>query len=265
MTSPFPGMDPYLEAHDIWRGFHLLLAGEIVRTLNPIIGPKYFAYAEVRTVLEEGLVSTSLSNVHPNAAAFEFAPSPSTETDSIHAGIPAGPVQPTAVPLEQYKLRTVEIRETESKHLVTAIEILSPVNKRGKGLEKYREKRWRILQSDLHLVELDFLRAGQRVAWEVIDPPLECDYLVLVNRSFQDEGRKSEIWPVSVNERLPLCPVPLLPPDPDAPLNLTEVLHRVYETAAYERWIDYTQPVPPPPLRPSMAEWLAEHVKALAD
>jgi hypothetical protein len=177
--------------------------------------------------------------------------------------IPAAPIQRTAIPREPYKLRTVEIRETDNRRLVTAIEILSPINKRGKGLKLYQKKRWRILQSDLHLVELDFLRAGQRVAWEVIDPPIECDYLVLVNRSDQNEERRSEIWPVLVNERLPLCPVPLLSPDPDAPLDLTDVMHRIYKAAAYGRWIDYTQPIPPPPLRPSMIEWIEERMDNL--
>jgi len=95
-----------------------------------------------------------------------------------------------------------------------------------------------------------------------IDPPLECEYLVLVNRGFQGERRQSDIWPIALNEPLPLCPIPLLPPDPDAALNLTEVMDRIYETAAYERWLDYTQPVPPPVLRPSMAEWLEERMKA---
>jgi hypothetical protein len=256
MASPFPGMNPHLEVPEIWRGFHLFLANEIVRALNAIIGPKYFANAEVRTVFEESGVIMSFSDVYPDASIFELIPTASTGIASTQVAIPAAPVQRPAVPLENHKLITVEVRETESKRLVTAIEILSPVNKRGKGLQAYHEKRLQILQSNLNLVELDFLRAGQRVAWEVIDPPIECDYLVLVNRAFQGSVRQSEIWPVDLDEPLPLCPVPLLPPDPDAPLNLTEVLQRVDETAAYERWIDYTQAVPPPPLRPSMAEWL---------
>jgi hypothetical protein len=249
-------MNPYLEVPDVWQGFHLFLANEIVRALNAIIGPKYFANAEVRTVFEESGLIMSVSDVYPDAAVFELEPTSSTGTASAQFAVPAAPIQRTAIPFEQYKLRTVEIRETASKHLITVIEILSPVNKRGKGLEAYHEKRLQILQSDLHLVELDFLRAGQRVAWEVIDPPIDCDYLILVNRGYQGAVRRSEIWPVDLNEPLPPCPIPLLPPDPDAPLNLTEVLNRVYETAAYERWIDYTQPVPSPPLRPSMADWL---------
>lgn len=47
MASPLPGMDPYLESPDIWSGFHNLLAGEILRQLNPLIAPKYYADIEV--------------------------------------------------------------------------------------------------------------------------------------------------------------------------------------------------------------------------
>jgi hypothetical protein len=29
MPSPFPGMDPYLEAHNVWPGFHQKFASEL--------------------------------------------------------------------------------------------------------------------------------------------------------------------------------------------------------------------------------------------
>jgi Protein of unknown function (DUF4058) len=79
--------------------------------------------------------------------------------------------------------------------------------------------------------------------------------MVLVNRAFCGDMRRSEIWPVALDEPLPLCPVPLLPPDADVPLSLGEVLAQVYQQAAYARWIDYALPVPPPPLRPAMQCW----------
>ena len=83
---------------------------------------------------------------------------------------------------------------------------------------------------------------------------------MLVNRAFRGDIRQSEIWPVALYEPLPLCPVPLLPPDPDVPLALGEVLANVYQRAAYARRIDYTLPVPPPPLRPEMQRWWVEHL-----
>jgi hypothetical protein len=41
---------------------------------------------------------------------------------------------------------------------------------------------------------------------------------------------------------------------------LGEVLAQVSQRAVYARRIDYTLPVPPPPLRPAMRRWLAAHL-----
>jgi hypothetical protein len=53
MAYRFLGMDPYLEDPAIWRGFHHRLADEIADTLNPEIGPKYYADIDVHTLFEE--------------------------------------------------------------------------------------------------------------------------------------------------------------------------------------------------------------------
>ena len=37
MLSPFPGMDPYLEAPDIWSDLHAALAGEMRAELNLLL------------------------------------------------------------------------------------------------------------------------------------------------------------------------------------------------------------------------------------
>lgn len=257
MPSPFPGMDPYLEASEIWRGFHHSLADEIKAQLNAVLSPRYYADVEVRTVLEEVGIATA-KTIYPDAAVLETAPSVPAGTTAV--AIPAAPLQRLAMLLEQQTLRTVQVRTTDTNTLVTAIEILSPVNKRGDGLHTYREKRRSFLRSDVHLIEFDLLRGGERPGWEVNNPPLACDYVVLVNRAFRGDLRQSEIWPVALNEPLPICPVPLLPPDPDVPLYLSEVLTNVYRRAAYTRRIDYTLPVPSPTLRPVMQRWLAEHL-----
>src|SRR3990172_7205297 len=57
MASPFPGMDPYLEDSKIWPGFHHRLADEIADRLNAIIGVKYYAEVNLRTVLDEVLIA----------------------------------------------------------------------------------------------------------------------------------------------------------------------------------------------------------------
>ncbi len=257
MPSPFPGMDPYLEAPEIWRGFHHAVAEEIRAQLNAVLSPRYYADVEVHTVLEEVGVATT-KTLYPDAAVLETGVSVSTTTATV--AIPAAPIQRLAVLPEEHKMRTVQVRTTAADTLVTALEIVSPVNKRGLGLDLYRAKRKSLLQTDVHLIEIDLLRGGERPGWEVKEPPLVCEYIVLVNRAFRGDIRRSEIWPVALHEPLPLCPVPLLPPDPDVPLALGEVLASVYQRAAYARRIDYTMPVPPPPLRPDMQRWWAAHL-----
>jgi Protein of unknown function (DUF4058) len=51
MSSPFPGMDPYLEGSH-WMGVHSQLSAEITRQLTPLLVPKYLALTNERFVLE---------------------------------------------------------------------------------------------------------------------------------------------------------------------------------------------------------------------
>src|SRR4051812_14006476 len=57
MPSPFPGMDPYLEAPAIWPDLHDALAGEIRNELNHSLPSPYYARLEMRPevgIVEEG-------------------------------------------------------------------------------------------------------------------------------------------------------------------------------------------------------------------
>lgn len=111
-----------------------------------------------------------------------------------HTQLPPAPVRrPVTLPT-QTRLRAVQIFVTETAELITSIEILSPFNKQaGDGVEEYRRKRRRVLQVDVHLVELDLLRGGQRPGAEVAYPPLAADYLLLVNRANPGAERISDI------------------------------------------------------------------------
>jgi hypothetical protein len=51
MSSPFPGMDPYLEAPQIWPDLHNALAGEIRNELNQTLPSPYYARLEMRPEL----------------------------------------------------------------------------------------------------------------------------------------------------------------------------------------------------------------------
>jgi hypothetical protein len=265
MPNPIPGMDPYLEDPEIWRGFHHHLAEEVMRQLNPLLAPRYYADVEVILAAEEVRISASgtSSPFVADAAVLERrceARGPSTTA----LAIPAAPVRrPTPIGMGE-KLRSVRIRDVGSDRLVASLEILSPWNKRPSGgLEIYRKKRDVLLLSAVHLVEIDLLRGGERPGPEVSDPPLEEEYVILLNRAGDPDGRASEIWPTAIGARLPIVPVPLVPPDPDIPLDLEKAIGTLYEAAGYSRRIDYRKPVPPPPLRAESARRLEDFLKEI--
>ena len=64
------------------------------------------------------------------------------------------------------------IRDRLSRELVAVVELLSPANKRyGENREKYLAKRSSLLNSPVHLVEIDLLREVPRCPAE---PPGLC-------------------------------------------------------------------------------------------
>lgn len=263
MSSPFLGMDPYLEAAGIWRGFHQYLAVEIAKELNRHITPKYFADVEVHTLMEEIGIGMQ-QHMYPDVAVTEIeapqalspqALSPQTSPSQTSAATIEAPiVRPVDLP-EQTKLRSVQIFERATEQLVTSIEILSPANKSGEGLEKYRQKRSRILSSGVHLVEIDLLRRGTRPGIELETDPIDTDYILLVNRFNSGYIRNSEIWPIAIDQPLPDMSVPLLSPDPDAVVDFTTLVKTIYQDARYDLRIDYSERVPAPALRSAMQTW----------
>jgi hypothetical protein len=79
-------------------------------------------------------------------------------------------------------------------------------------------------------------------------------YYVVLSRA----QRRStvEVWPIQLADALPELPVPLLEPDPDAPLDLGAAVASVYERSAFERAIDYRDQPPPPVLTGAESAWV---------
>ena len=85
------------------------------------------------------------------------------------------------------------------------------------------------------------------------------DYYVTLSRG--ERRPMAELWAFSLRDPLPLIPVPLEPPDSDAPLDLQSAFDSVYEDAGYDYSLDYRRGTTPP--LPSLdAEWAA---KLIAD
>ncbi len=140
------------------------------------------------------------------------------------------------------------------RELITVVELLSPTNKRGGAdREQYVAKREELVKSAAHFVEIDLLRGGRPMP---VERRPRCDYSVLVSRA---EARPwAGFWPVRLRQRLPIIPVPLLPGDPDARIDLQEILHHVYDATGYEDFIYAGQP--DPPLSSKDAAWAGTFV-----
>jgi hypothetical protein len=137
---------------------------------------------------------------------------------------------------ESVSIVTVEIRDTAHRRLVTAIEVLSPTNKRGDGRDEYLAKRRHMLLSSAHLVEIDLLRRGQRVPMR--EPLPQARYFVFVSRV--DRRPQTDVWPIGLNQPLPEVPIPLEAPDRDVSLDLGGALANVYDRLGLDLAIDYT-------------------------
>ncbi len=262
-TSPFPGMDPYIESSDLWPDVHESLMAVFREQLTILLAPKYIAELSTQIVIEQvmddGLLGTRV--VLPDVTvSHPLRSEAQTGVGVATIAIAPAPLRlavPLAVPI---RLVTLNIRRREPNTLVAVIELLSPVNKRpGDGRREYLEKRTSYLNASVHFVEIDLLRRWPRMPFGGDVP--DSAYLAMVSKA--NERPACDAWPIELSDPLPVLPVPLLPPDPPVPLDMGQALRTAYQRARYDLRIDYTA-APPPPLSPEDAAWatvLLEGVK----
>lgn len=254
MASSFPGMDPYLEGPDIWEDFHANLAGEIQAQLSPRLRPRYFAALSARVTYEEVAIEERRV-AKPDLSVLRVSDQP---TQGVSVAILPAPVTGLVALEVPVKEQSIEIHEVGTGTLVTAIEILSPVNKRPghDAFETYRRKRRDLLRTTVHLMEIDLLRGGHRPP--LITPLPAAPYFIFLGRA--ERRPHIEIWPVSMREPIPVVPVPLIAPDADVPLDLGLAVRTIYDRASYDLRIDYHGAPPPPALTPEDASWVRERI-----
>jgi hypothetical protein len=230
-------MNPYLEEKSVFHSFHEQFAVHCAEVLTKQVRPKYFVTLDKNIYIHElpasqrllgrpdVIVGTGASRAKASHAATLVAP---------HYG-EFGPA------IDVLKEVFVEIHERETKTVVTAVELLSPTNKKpGPDHDAYCTKRLRLFRSQSHFVEIDLLRGWQRMPVEGLP---NCDYCVLVSKS--DERPRVGLWPLMLRDPLPKIPIPLLPGDAPAELDLQSLLHRLYDAGGYEDYIYSGRPEPP--------------------
>jgi hypothetical protein len=259
-------MDPYLEEPELWPAVHFDLLGAIRDTLIPLLLPRYYVTIELReyevSLVELELVGigdVSITRPKEPSVPVNGAPHAPEAPDSVAGAGAASPAVllvdvPRPVPVRE---RYLEIRRLQSHELVTAIEVLSPTNKRpGKGRRQYEEKREAIAASLTNLVEIDLIRAGdplpvlQRGAF--LPREQAGDYRALVLRGGPPRG--AALYPIRLRDPLPAIPVPLRPGEAEPSLDLQKIAESAYDRGRYDVVLDY-RAEPAPPLAPDDAGW----------
>jgi Protein of unknown function (DUF4058) len=249
---PFPGMDPWLEHPSLWGDVHFRLIAALATYLSPLVAPHYYVAVGTHTYIttqpspaihyaDVGIVETRDAGILQPASKGSMAPL-------------AEPVI-VEVPLaETVEEAYLEIREPVSGDLITALEVLSPLNKQpGPGREKYLRKRLEIFSTYTHLVEIDLLRA-----W----PPMPfagtaqaSHYRILIRRG--EEGSRARLYPFNLQAAIPLFPLPLQAGDAEPIIDLGALLQQLYLEARYRLRLDYSQS-PTPALDEANAKWAAQ-------
>ena len=249
MPTPFPGMDPYLEQPGVWNQVHADLIVDIRRRLVPMLRPTYHVAIEQRTYLtllppDDQLVGIPDGLIIDKEMMVPVAAGTAVAAPSEIGTLPA---------LEEVKERYLEVRLTETREVVTVIEILSPTNKvHADGRRKYLDKREKVLSSQTSLVEIDLLRAGEPMPMYA---SRQTDYRVVVSRSWQRPYAAFYLF--DLREPVPDFYIPLRRDEPEPVLPLNRILHDVYDEGGYDLIVNYSREAIPP-LAEENAAWAAE-------
>ncbi len=243
MPGPFPGMDPYLENPLLWPGVHNRLIVTMASALNAVLPPSYVALTE-----EWLYVLPAQRRIQPDVTLADLRIAGEMERSSrVSVAEPTARRidEPQIVESPEDKPRILFInivRAAAADEIVTTIELLSPANKQpGKDRQAYLRKQREVLASTTHLIEIDLLRTGTHTVAVPVErmDETDWDYIVCLHRG--GTGKRYEIWPVRLQDRLPCVRVPLVDPDPDIALDLQVAIDRCYEEGAFARLIDYAQ------------------------
>jgi Protein of unknown function (DUF4058) len=257
--SPFPGMDPYLEGN--WGDVHQGLCTYSRDLLRKYLPAGLIARLEERTIIQDDIRKDR--SIFPDVRVSDYrdraggvATAPPGKGAPIVLDIPDEPITEGLVKV---------LDTTNDSRVVTVIEFASPANKISTlGRQMYSQKQQELLYGGVSLVEVDLLRAGRsnlRAPLAMIEPDKRGVYHVSVTRGWQPS--RCEVYPVKLQERLPVIEVPLRDTDNDAPLDLQILLAQIYENGSYGYVVDYSKP-PTPVLSESdslwAAQWLADNL-----
>ena len=255
MPSPFPGMDPYIEAQSDWQDFHNTLIAEIRFALGISLPEDYVARVDARmeVVNYDGPTGPSYRpDVLGTREDREGLRREDSDSRAAVATIEPVTVEVAVFDPEEVRHTWLEVRKLPDLELITVVEVLSPTNKRGPGRDAYLLKREELHARKIHLVEIDLLLDGRRPPMR--GPLPKAHYLAIVARG--PRLPMADVYAWTLRHRLPPIPIPLREPDPDVPIDLQSLVDRIYDLGRYGRTLRYDQPLSETtPIAPEDRTW----------
>lgn len=237
MPSPFPGMDPLIEASGLWHDFHGTFIHSWRDAIMAALPDDYVARTDERLTISE-VASERVGHFSPDIAVSQTGLPRSVGPRASSRG---ALLEPEIIPVileEETRETFIEIYRLADERLVTVVELLSPSNKDSCDRSQYLAKRNSILRQQVHLVELDLLLGGQRLPMQ--RPLPVAHYYGIVSR--WERRPDCEVYHWLLGDSLPSLPIPLAAPDPDVNVELSVVFATTYSRGRYDRSINYRDP-----------------------
>jgi hypothetical protein len=247
-------MNPYLEHPSLWAGIRHRLITAIADDLAPKLRPQYIVAIGERAYEVSG--DTALLVGVPDILVSDSPSLGRTAKSDLGVALIDRPIE-VFLPLpETITEAYLEIRAVATAEVVTIIEVLSPRNKHiGIGRLQYETKRFKILASATHLVEIDLLRQGNAMAMVGNFEPTH--YRIVVSHS--ETRPKAQLYGFNLPDRIPIFSVPLRMGEPEPTLNLKLLLDEIYDLGSYDLRVDYSYP-PIPALSEADMAWVNEQL-----
>lgn len=251
-------MDPLIESDD-WQDFHVGLTVEIARQIGPQLPDHYRLSAEL--VVKENEALTTEDKPHgyrPDVVGVaQTAAREPTEWEAGGTATLTLPSRQAFMPIP--KQREIRIRDTRNRRLITAIEVLSPSNKRLPGNAAHAQKLRSYWSGPVNTIDIDLLRGGSYpYAHEELQLKPEDESGGPYRIISITPPETSSVWEFGLMDPLPVIPIPLIHYDAPVVLDLQHALTELYAYSTYpkRRGEDLER------LQPALAE---EEIEALRE
>lgn len=234
-------MDARLQQLGLWPDFHSGFVYHLRVHLRQALRPRYIVTVEERVYVSAD--PPVGGPYRPDMAVMRRGGRPTPRAPGAATTSVAAPLVVTLPRPETVRERFVEVRTASEGELVTVVELLPPNNKAPghEGRRAYLAKRQELLETAVHLVEIDLLTGGERMPLTEPWPP--CAYAVLVAPGNRRPTAELYVVP-HPDAPLPTIPFPLRAPDPDYPLDLQRLFEDVWKQGDYAAMLAERRPTP---------------------